>query len=80
MRQPIFRDNAPRLAIAHRSVVDHRVESSQRICLLRDGSRLLDARQVANDNSFSTWNRCHRVLPSRLIARMQHDLMPLLHE
>src|ERR1700684_4461340 len=80
MRQAIFGGNASRLSVTNSCIVNHSVEGPELVYLFRDFAGLRDAGQIAGDDALSSRNERHRLLPSLLITRMQHNAVPLLDQ
>ena len=67
-------------AIANGGVVNHRVETAERVDLRSDISRARDRLQIASDNGFSLPQRLPGIVRAGFVARVQGDMMALLRE
>jgi hypothetical protein len=80
MRQAVFGNKLTWFLVTNCRIVNHRIESAKRIHLLRNVSRLLDARQIADNNTLALWHGSLRLVSSCFISRMQHNFVALLDQ
>jgi hypothetical protein len=77
---PIDRLDPAWLAVADPRIVNHGVESTDRVRLLGDAPGLVDARQVTDDHAARAGEGGHGVTGAPVVSCVQRDLVALLDQ